>query len=222
MNKTAIIFGASGLVGTELHRLLLEQEQYEKVIVFVRKTLGISHPKLKEIVGDYEHIDTYKEQFIADDVFCCLGTTIKKAKTKAAMRKVDVEYPLQIANICKEMGATQYILVSASNAKENSFFFYTRIKGEVEKKLKQVGYDALLIVRPSLLLGDRQEFRFGEELATWISVKMPFLFRGPLSKHRPIEAKDVARAMFVLAQQSHHGNFTYTSEELRVLSKKQV
>ncbi|MEL1134693.1 oxidoreductase [Desulfitobacterium sp. THU1] len=212
--KSALLFGASGLVGSELLKLLLNGPEYEKVIIFVRKSLELKHPILEEVVLEFDDLAQYKACFDVNDVFCCLGTTIKKAGTQEAFRKVDVEYPLEIARLAKEMGAEKFLVISSMGANPRSRVFYSRMKGLLEQELKKIGIASLHIFRPSLLLGDRREFRLGESVSATLSKRLPFLFAGPLSKYKPIGGETVAQGMILAAQSGAEGVFIRESHEI--------
>lgn len=207
--QTALIAGATGLVGQELLRILLQGEQYERVVAIVRRSLEIEHPKLKEIVCDFDHLHEIQEKLVLDDVFCCLGTTIKKAKTKEAMYQVDVEYPLEIANLTIKKGAKHFLLISAINANSNSFLFYPRIKGELEEQLKAFSFESLSIFRPSLLLGERKEFRFGEKMAEKLVKGLSPFMKSSWKSRLAIEARTVAQAMYSVAEEKEKGMTIY-------------
>lgn len=213
--KTALIAGATGLVGNELLQFLLKEKAYDKVVALVRRPLAIKHPKLEEIIVDFDKLEDYKDCFTVDDVFCCLGTTIKKARTKEAMWKIDVDYPVEIAKLASSHGARKFMLVSSMNADPNSPIFYSKMKGKLEETIKQIPYESISIFRPSLLLGNRQEFRLGERAAAAIFTKVPFLFAGPLKKYRAIEGKTVASAMYKAAQENKPGITIYPSEQIQ-------
>lgn len=215
--KTALVVGGTGLVGKELLRLLLSSGEYEQVIAVVRTSLQYTHPKLAEVLVDFNRLEDYKEHLVADDVFCCLGTTIKKAKTKKEMFKVDVEYPLLLAKIAKENGAKQFLLVSAMGADSDSTISYSKMKGQLELHIQKFTYETLAIFRPSLLLGTRQEFRFGERVGGLLFKLLSPLLVGSFSKYRAIEGKKVAKAMYMTAQAHKKGVLFVTSEEMRVL-----
>lgn len=217
--KTALIVGATGLIGNELVRILLQSEDYKEVIVVCRRTLHMSNPKLTEVLVDFEELADNTDSLIADDVFCCLGTTMKKAKSKEAMYKVDVEYPLTIANLAHANGAKQFLVISAMNANPDSVFSYSKMKGELEQKLTRIPYESTAILRPSLLLGKRPDFRLGERAAGVIANAIPFIFVGPLKKYEAIEAEDVALAMNNIAQLNKQGVTIYRSEQLLSFSK---
>jgi uncharacterized protein YbjT (DUF2867 family) len=218
VKKSALLFGASGLVGGELLNCLLTGLEYEKVLILVRKPLGLKHPKVEEVVIEFEALAKYKDYFKVNDVFCCLGTTIKKAKSQEAFNKVDVQYPLEIARIAMEMEAEKFLVISSMGADPESAVFYSRMKGLLEKRLKEIGIKSLHIFRPSLLLGDRKEFRFGESVTAFITKGIPFIFVGPLKKYKPIKAKMVAKGMYKAAQIKAEGIYTYFSDEIAEMS----
>jgi len=188
--KTALIAGASGLTGSYLLKLLLENKTYSEVKVLVRKPMNIEHSLLQQIVCDYENPDPAVIK--ADHVYCCLGTTMKKAGSKEVFRKVDYEYPLQIAQAAHQNGADKFALVSAMGANSKSVFFYNKVKGQLEEALKEIPYEVTHIFHPSMLLGPRKEFRFGEELGK-ILMKI-FRYFLP-SNMKPIHASQVAACM---------------------------
>lgn len=200
MKKTAIILGSTGLVGSYLMDLLLSGDEYELVISFVRKATGLSHPKLKEYVIDFDKSEYYKELIKGDDLFCCLGTTIKKAGSQEAFSKVDLTYPITFGNLAKENGLKKYLLISSIGANAKSSTFYLSVKGQCEEQLKSIGFWATHIFRPSLLLGKREEFRFGERLSQFFMRMFSFLMVGRLRKYKPIQSYYVAEAMYNAAQ----------------------
>jgi uncharacterized protein YbjT (DUF2867 family) len=181
--------GGSGLVGTELLKLLLNEPKVKKVVSFGRKKLPFDHAKLEQAELDW------KTEHGPDVAFCCLGTTIKKAGSQDDFRKVDHDLVLDFAQVAKERGASKFVVVSAMGAKASSAIFYNRVKGEMEQDLMKVGFDSLVIHRPSLLLGDRAEKRFGESLAIKLYPIYRPLLKGPLAKQQPIAASAVARSM---------------------------
>lgn len=216
MNKTALIAGASGLTGGYLLNLLLASPEYSTVIAYVRKSSGLTHPKLKEIVVDWE---TLQEPIAAEDVFCCLGTTIKKAGSQDAFRKVDYDYPLRLAQIQFRGGSQQFLLVSAMGADAKSSIFYSRVKGELENALQSIGYKSLHIFRPSFIAGPRKESRPGERIGLAIFSLLSPLFIGPLTKYAPIQAEHIAQAMLRTAQKNEQGTNVYDSAVTDELGK---
>ncbi|MBO3700026.1 NAD(P)H-binding protein [Roseivirga sp. E12] len=209
-SKTAIIAGASGLIGKSLTQLLLNSKDYGQVIALVRKPLGIQHDKLKELTVNFDHLAEMEEFPQADDIFCTLGTTIKNAGSQDAFYKVDFTYPMELAKRALRSGASRFFLVSAMGAKLNSRNFYSRVKGELEDKISFLNYRTIYIFKPSLLRGDRKENRPGEKFAQAITRIVPFI--GPWKKYRPIHADKVADAMMKVAQQEDKGCYFYQSE----------
>lgn len=222
-SKQALVAGATGLIGRELVQLLLDSPAYEKVTVLVRRPLSLGHPKLEQVVVDFDRLRDFQAAFAGvQDVFCCLGTTIKKAKSKEAFEKVDYAYPVELAKLAKEHGADKYLIVTAMGSDAQSSLFYNKVKGRVEQTLEKMSLPALLIFRPSLLLGDRDEFRFGEHTAALITQALPFLFAGPLRKYKPIQGRTVAAAMREAAQQSVSGMRVLASNEIAELGRKVI
>jgi uncharacterized protein YbjT (DUF2867 family) len=209
-NKTAIIAGASGLIGQSLIQLLLKSDKYSKVIALVRTTLGINHTKLSELKVDFDTIRDFTDFPKCDDIFCCLGTTIKNAGSKEAFYKVDYTYCHELAKRGLAAGADRFFQVTAMGADSKSSNFYSRVKGQLEDQLSFLGYKTIYIFKPSLLRGDRKEFRFGEKLALIITRAIPFI--GPLKKYRPIHVDKVADAMLKVAKQEDKGFYYYQSD----------
>ncbi|RRB02285.1 oxidoreductase [Larkinella rosea] len=208
--KTALVVGATGLIGNLLTHRLVDSSAYEKVKVLVRHSLGWQHPHLQEIQYDFNHPNGLLIQ--ADDIYCCLGTTMKKAGSKEAFQKVDYQYPLDVAKRALVNRAKQFLLVSSMGANPNSSFFYNRVKGELERDLMALNYPALLIFRPSLLLGDRKEFRLGER----IGESLMKLFN-PLipARYKGVQVDSVANAMSQKAQLGLTGTHIFESDQLQ-------
>ena len=188
--KTALIAGASGLTGSSLLKLILESEIYDQVKILVRKPLDKEHPALEQIIYDYEK--PKPEWLRADHVYCCLGTTIKKAGSKEAFRRVDHDYPLELARSAHHNGTTKFALVSAVGANSRSMFFYNRVKGQLEQDIRTIPFEALYIMQPSMLLGPRKERRLGEELGKTLMKPLSFLLPANM---KPVQASRVAAAM---------------------------
>jgi uncharacterized protein YbjT (DUF2867 family) len=199
--RKALIVGATGLIGNYCLQNLLEDAYYSEVTVLVRKPTQNLHPKLKAVVTDFNNLDQVSSQIRVDDVFCCLGTTIKKAGSQKAFRTVDYSLVVTIAKIMQRQGAQQFVVVSAMGASKDSKVFYNRIKGEMEDTLIRLGYPCLRIVRPSLLLGARKEFRLGEKFAMLLSPLLSPLLFGSLKKYKPVEASSVARFMVQISRE---------------------
>ncbi len=217
-NKTALVFGASGLIGGHVLNFLLLHPAYSKVVVFVRKPLDLEHPKLMQQVVNFDKPDAFKNLVKGDDLFCCLGTTMAKAGSKEAFYKVDFTYAFQAAQMGSMNGVNQFLLVSSVGADPNSRFFYSKVKGELEVAVRSLGFWALHIFQPSVLLGERNENRFGGQLAGKIGRVFDRLTGGLLSKYRPIEADVVAKAMVSAAQGLKPGEHVYPSHWLQGLA----
>ncbi|PWK15979.1 oxidoreductase [Tumebacillus permanentifrigoris] len=213
--KTALVIGATGLVGGELVKELLQAPNYEKIIVFVRRPLPIHNRKLEQVTVDFDHLDSYASHLAGvHDVFCCLGTTIKKAGSQEAFRRVDYTYPLELAKLAQQAQVKKFLLITALGSNAHSKVFYNRVKGEVEQAITALGLPTVHIIRPSLLLGDRPEFRLGERIGTVFA--KAFTFATP-KNYRAIHARTVARAMSRLAQQPDTGVHIHESGKLQVL-----
>ncbi len=212
--KTALVVGATGAVGKALVYQLIEDKSYARILVLSRKSLTIKHHKLSVVLVNFDALADYSEQMAVDNVFCCLGTTIKVAGSKAAFYKIDHDYVLDVARICKQKGAQQFILVTAMGADANSAIFYNKVKGEVEQHITDLKYDTFITVRPSLLLTNRSEFRFGEWVAQLVMKYTRFLYVGPLKKVKAIPVETVAKAMRHYANKNLKGNHVFTNDRL--------
>ena len=212
-SRTALILGATGLIGSQLLTKLLHSPYYDKVVVLTRKTLGITNTKLAEVLFDFDKPDVSK--VAGNDIFCCLGTTIKKAGSKEAFKKVDLEYPLTIAALAQKNGAEKFLIVTAMGADASSGFFYNQVKGEVQQGLIALKYPVLHIFQPSLLLGDRQESRLGEKVGEVLAAVFKPVMLGPLKKYRAIDSEKVANAMLEFAKKSDKGVFFHDSGALQ-------
>lgn len=213
--RTALLVGASGLIGGHCLDGLLKDDMYNAVNVLVRRPLPHHHPKLKQQIVDFNRLAEHANLMAVHDVFCCLGTTIKQAGSQEAFRRVDALFPLEIARLALKQGARQFLIVTAMGADSKSRVFYNRVKGEVEQKLSAMGYPTLQIFRPSLLLGEREESRPGEDLAKVLAKPLSTLMLGPLKKYRPIEARTVALAMIGNAKKGLKGIYIYESDRIQ-------
>lgn len=219
--KYAVIAGATGLVGTALVRQALNDPRIDHVTVLVRRSLNINHPKLEEQRIDFDQLEQASIPRGAD-VYCALGTTIKKAKTREAFERVDLHYPLQLASLAKAEDARQFLVITATGANRNSIFFYNRVKGELEAQLRALQLPSLQIFRPSLLIGEREEFRLGERVGAIAGQALRILMIGRLARYRPIHAAVVAQAMLTSAGREHSGMTVYESEMIRELAHMQA
>lgn len=210
MNKTALLLGASGLVGSHLLQQLLDNPQYNQVVALVRRPLEVQHPKLRQEVVDFDQPDPAVIQ--GDDIYCALGTTLRKAGSKEAQYKIDCTYPTVFGQIARQNGVRQYLLVSSVGADAKASGFYLKTKGELENNLQAMGFDCFVSARPSFLLGDRSEFRLGEKIGIGIAtVLAPLLPK----KYRGIQASTVARALITMANQGLKGAIFVESDKLQ-------
>ena len=197
--KNALLAGATGLVGGYLLRRLLAHPSYARVEILVRRELPIRDPKLTQHIVEFARLSDGAPGVAPDDVFCCLGTTIRKAGSEEAFRRVDYDYPLALARLTKAAGAGKFLMVSALGADPKSAVFYNRVKGEVEQAFAAIGLPSVYFFRPSLLTGPRAEHRPGERVGIAVGMLIAPLLIGGLRKYRPIHADCVAAAMVYAA-----------------------
>src|SRR5580692_3749607 len=180
---TALVVGATGLVGSQCLKTLLDGGAYERVVAFTRRPLGQQHPRLVETIVDFDKLEDL-EPIPTADVFCALGSTIAKAGSQADYLRVDFEYPRIIAERSAAAGATQFLLVSSVGADPLSGNFYLRVKAQLEKAITSRSFESVHIFRPSFLIGEREEFRLGETLGVAASRALQFALMGKLRKYR--------------------------------------
>lgn len=185
--------------------LLIADQSVKGITIFVRNLLFLSNPKVNQVKVDFDKLEDYADYFRVDHVFCCLGTTIRTAGSKEAFTKVDLSYVIRSAEIAKRQGVESFSVVSAMGADSNSYFFYNRVKGKMEIELQKIGFSFLQIFRPSLLLGQRKEFRRGEKLGELFFELFSFAFVKGLKKYQPIHAKTVAQSMLFHAKTKQPG-----------------
>jgi uncharacterized protein YbjT (DUF2867 family) len=212
--RSALVLGATGLVGGLCLELLLADGGWTRVTALVRRPTGRTHPRLAEVVADFDRMEEQADALAVTDVFCCLGSTIAKAGSQAAFYRVDHDYPVAAAKLARERGARRFLLVTALGGNPRSRVFYNRVKGEVERDVAAVGFEGLAILRPSLILGDRAERRPAERLAQALAPLAAPLLLGPLRKYRAIRAQSVAAAMVRLAKEGFRGVRVLESDEV--------
>ena len=205
MKKTALLAGATGLIGSELLPLLLASERYAKVIVVGRRAVALEHPKLTQVVIDLGQLEAERLRLIADDVYCCLGTTRQQAGSKEAFFEVDFLHVVKLAATTAANFAAQFLVVSSLGADVKSRFYYSQVKGEMEAAVRKVPFRAIHIFRPSLLLGERAAPRLGERIGGWLLALARPLLRGSWQKYRPVAATAVAAAMLQAAKEEADG-----------------
>ncbi len=198
-DRTALLAGATGLVGSHVLTRLLASPRYRKVVVLVRRPLGAMAPKLEQQVVDFGRIEAHSLAVAVDDVFCCLGTTIKVAGSKAAFRRVDHDYPVALARMAAANGAQRFAMISSLGADPGSSVFYSRVKGETEADVAALALPHHWFLRPSLLAGQRAETRVGERIGLAVAGLIGPLMIGSLRRYRAIHADTVAAAMLALA-----------------------
>jgi uncharacterized protein YbjT (DUF2867 family) len=203
--RTAVLLGATGLVGGHCLRALLDSPQYGRVITLGRRPTKAASPKLVEHVFDFERIAEQSELLEADDVFYCLGTTLAQAGSREAFRRVDFDYPTRIAQAAQGAGVRRWMMISSVGASPRSPFFYLRVKGEAEEAIARSGISQIHFFRPSLLLGARPGHRALEQAAIPVVRALSPLLCGPLSRYRPVEAGEVARRMLEAALEERAG-----------------
>lgn len=216
MTRKALIVGSTGLIGGYCLQNLLNDPIYSEVIALVRKPLLITHSKLKTITTKFGgNLEDALTNIQAQDIYCCLGTTIKVAGSQKAFRQVDFSLVVAIAEIMRKQGAEQFIVISSMGADKNSKVFYSRVKGEMEQALRELNYPCLRIIRPSLLLGKREEFRLGERIGVLLTPVLKPLMLGSLKKYVPVEAELVARFVVKIAHEEPlSGVYVYESDKV--------
>ena len=215
--KTALLFGASGLVGNHLLNQLISNNNYSKIKLFVRSSIEISDPKIEIIQTDFNNLENHKEDIKGDDCFFCIGTTKKNSPDKNEYKRVELEVPKQIAQIAKSNSVNSFVFISSGYADPKSSGDYLRFKGEVEEELKRLNFSKLGIMRPSFLLGDRKEKRIGEKIGIFVFKLLSPLFLGPLKKMKPIHSATVAKAMITITQ-NKVSKTIFESDEIADLS----
>ena len=198
MKQTAIVIGATGLVGRALVAQLVQSNEFERILTLTRRAVRYDSPKVQNHVVDFADLSRYRELFQGDVLFSCLGTTLKQAGSIAAQRVVDVDYQFAAAQLAAQQGVRYYVLVSSSGADANSRNAYLQMKGELEQKVSTLPFERISIVQPSLLLGERPEHRMGEQLGARL---LPLICKIPgLKRYRPIRGEQVAAKMIRISQ----------------------
>jgi len=219
--KTALLLGGSGLTGGHCLDYLLNDVHYKQVTALTRRPLPMEHPKLIQHQVDFNQLNDCLADIKINDVFCCLGTTIKKAGSQKAFYEVDFTYPTEIAKLSLASGAEQFMLISALGANPGSSVFYNRVKGEVEEAIGRYGFKGFYIFRPSLLLGKRQERRPAEKFGEKFFRLFSFVFKGVLQKYKPLESRAVAFAMVAVAKEQPLGKRIIESRRIQSIYDQQ-
>ena len=216
--KIALLFGASGLVGSHLLNQLISNNNYSKIKLFVRSAIDLNDPKIEIIQTDFNNLENHRKDIKGDDCFFCIGTTKKNSPDKNEYKRVELEVPKQIAQIAKSNFVNSFVFVSSGYADPKSSGDYLKFKGEVEEELKKLNFPKLGVMRPSFLLGDRKEKRVGEKIGIFIFKLISPLLLGPLKKMKPIHSEIVARSMIKVANEDLQKN-TFESNEIMELTK---
>lgn len=217
VEKTALLVGGTGLVGGHCLRLLVQQTAYTRVVALLRRPAPLEHPRLVQRLVDFDNLDGAEFAGVTD-LFCALGTTIAKAGSEEAFYKIDYGYPITIARLAEKAGVKQLVLVSSVGADPRSTSFYLRVKGELEQEISAGSFEALHILRPSLLLGERGEVRKGEAIGVAAAQTLRFTMKGGLRRYRPIDAKTVAGAMVAAALRGEKGRHIYHFDDMESLA----
>lgn len=217
MKLTANVIGATGLVGKQLVSLLLEDDNFEKVRIFVRRETGIEHPKLVQQIVDFRNGETWEKLLTGDVLFSALGTTLKQAGSKEKEYEVDFTFNLNFAKNAKAKGIENYVLVSSVGANSKSKIFYSRMKGELDDAVAKLGFENLTILRPSSLTGDRKEKRIAEIISIPVA---NFLTKFIFKKYKPIKDKIVAKAMINAVLKPNANKIIWDGNEVFELAEK--
>jgi uncharacterized protein YbjT (DUF2867 family) len=217
-SRKALLVGATGLIGNHCLHALLNDDAFAEVEAWVRKPLGIVHNKLRIVLIDFPDISRIPFTD-ASHVFCCLGTTIKNAGSQDAFRRVDFEYVVEMAKLAQRSGIEKFLVISSLGANIRASNFYLRIKGEMEEDVINCGLRAVVILRPSMLLGKRSEFRPAEVIGKAVMQVFNFMLFGKLKKYRAIKASDVARTMVRLAKENNTGILKIESDQIQELAR---
>ena len=193
--KTALIFGSSGLIGSHLLNILIEDNNYKKIKIFVRSSPDIKAQKIEIIKTNFNNLYKHMQDITGDDCFFCIGTTKKNSPDKNEYKRIERDLPVEIGEIAKNNSVNSFIYVSSGFADPKNSGAYLRYKGEVEEELKKLNFLKLAIMRPSFLMGNRKEKRSGEKIGIFLFKMLSPLFLGPLKKMKPIHSKKVAKAM---------------------------
>jgi len=206
--------GGSGLIGSSLLSELRRSDQISEVLLVARKASGISDPKIRELILNFDELDMHADELKADIIFSCLGTTRKNTPDEVLYRKIDLEYPIKMLEIGLKNGVKQFHIVTSIGADAYSSNSYLRLKGELENRLKSMGVPSLHIYQPSFLKGKRYEKRYAEMFLNILTAITDPLLIGTLKKYRSIKAETVAKAMLNQSLKDLKGTFTYPSIQI--------
>ena len=217
--KTALIFGSSGLIGNQLLSIILQNNNYNKVKLFVRSVSENNDSKVEIIQTDFTNLEKHKDSIVGDDCFFCIGTTKKDTPNKNEYRRIEYNIPINVARIASSNSVGSFVYVSSIGANSSSPNSYLKNKGQVEEKLNKLNFSKLAVIRPSLLLGKRKKHRLGESIAQYATQKLSSFFLGNLKKYKPIQAQYVAKSMVAIAQNNYQKTI-FESNQLEEIVKK--
>ena len=215
MGKTAVVFGATGLVGSHLLQHLLNDQAYTRVIAVSRRNIGFKHAKIQTVITELTSIDRVGEELWGDCYFCCVGSTFKQTPNRSAYYAVDHDYPVKAAKIGKVLGVKTFILISAVGANQLSGNFYIKMKGETERDVAMSGIAHIGIFRPSLLTGNRQTPRLIERMSALLMKVINPILQGASSRFRSIPANQLAKAMVAASHHTHPGVTIYNWRDIK-------
>ena len=218
MAQQVVLVGASGLIGGHLLTELIESDKVTEILLLLRSPLDVSNKKVRQLLVNFDEIGDIASEIKGDIVYTCLGTTKSATPDSGMYRKVDLEYPLSVAKIASENGVKQFHIVSSMGANPESNYPYLKLKGELEESLKLVSFDSLHIYRPSLLTGDRKEYRLAEKIATPLLKLIEPILIGFLRNYRSIKATTVAQFMLHQSLKGLKGTQIYTSTQIQKLA----
>ena len=214
--KTALIFGSSGLIGSQLLELIVNSNKYSNIKLFVRTELSNSNSKVEIIKTDFNKLENHKKSIIGDDCFFCIGTTRKNTPDKNEYIRIEHYLPIEVAKISKENLVNSFTYVSSLGANPNASSLYLKNKGQAEEDLKKLNFSKLSIVRPSILLGDRKENRIGEKIGIFVMKTLSPLFFGKFKKYKPIKVEYVAKTILHVAQKDYQKTIFESDEIMEI------
>ena len=217
--KTALLFGSSGLIGSNLLDNLINNNNYNKIKIFVRGLPSINNSKVEVIKTDFLDLNTLKENLIGDDCFFCIGTTHKDTPDKNEYRRIEYDLPVHLAKIAKFNSINNFIYVSSIGANPKASSTYLKNKGQAEEELKKIGFSNLSIIQPSFLVGNRKAFRISEALGIPVMKFLSLFFLGGFKKYTPINVEIVVKAMIKIASENYNEQ-TYLSDRLQELGSE--
>jgi len=214
--KTALIFGSSGLIGSQLLELIINSNKYSNIKLFVRTELSNSNSKVEIIKTDFNNLENHKKSIIGDDCFFCIGTTRKKTPDKNEYIKIEYNLPVEVAKIAKENSVNSFTYVSSLGANPNASGLYLKNKGQAEENIKKLNFSKLFILRPSVLLGDRKENRIGEKIGIFVMKTLSPLFIGKFKKYKPIKVENVAKTILHVTQKDYQKTIFESDEIIEI------